>query len=362
MLEVVRCDAPAQHERAAGGVAVYSRLPFDEVLAVNTVSRVEAARARRGSELLVAVLYCHTDAQLDDILAALRLLLCPEPRGTVIVCADFNVDMRAAAGRCIADALAARGLTASSDLDAPSTYGGTTIDAVFSNISIRTAPYQAYYSYHIPLMDLFEAFNAPAIEASQAHPTYKGVALLETLKLHRVQEASLTVTARGPAMKLKMYSNSGEYIFTYVEPLYTEEQCSSVNAMVADGQAPFFFTALTPSGRRINGLVPYEWFFSAFVTYETQYRTRLYTSRTICASVLAPNTSRTPRRYGLVHLSCTRRLYRTVGRRTTVRMASSYVASSGQPAASHTSSRVPGQSAADRTSLSLRRRSRRYSM
>ncbi|KAE8747633.1 hypothetical protein FOCC_FOCC005612 [Frankliniella occidentalis] len=153
MQEVVRCDAPAHQERAAGGVAVYSRLPFDEVLAVSTVPRVEAARARRGSELAVAVLYCHTDARLGDILAALGLLLPAEPCATVIVCADFNVDMRATAGRCIADALAARGLTPSSDLSAQSTYGGTTIDAVFTNsTSTRTAPYQAYYSHHIPIV------------------------------------------------------------------------------------------------------------------------------------------------------------------------------------------------------------------
>ncbi|XP_052119744.1 uncharacterized protein LOC127748812 [Frankliniella occidentalis] len=153
MQEVVRCDAPAHQERAAGGVAVYSRLPFDEVLAVGTVPRVEAARARRGSELAVAVLYCHTDARLGDILAALSLVLPAEPCGTVIVCADFNVDMRAAPGRCIADAFAARGLTPRSDLSAPSTYYGTTIDAVFSNsTATRTALYQAYYSHHIPMV------------------------------------------------------------------------------------------------------------------------------------------------------------------------------------------------------------------
>ncbi|XP_052133445.1 uncharacterized protein LOC113205714 [Frankliniella occidentalis] len=150
---VARCDAPVRQGNAAGGVAVYSRLPLCQERVVDTLPSVEAVSARQGDELLVAVLYCHPGAKLDDILEALGAVLPSHPTETTVLAADFNVDLQSAAGRHITEALTARGLTSSSDMTVPTTYNGTTIDGVYSNkAAMSVGRYQSYFSVHIPLI------------------------------------------------------------------------------------------------------------------------------------------------------------------------------------------------------------------
>ncbi|XP_052122278.1 uncharacterized protein LOC127749174 [Frankliniella occidentalis] len=76
------------------------------------------------------------------------------------------------------------------------------------------------------------------------------------MRLHKVDGIEITKTTKGPAMKILMYSPTGEYLFTYSDVMLTEEQCSSVRDLVRGGKAPFYFTALG-KGKRINGLVPF---------------------------------------------------------------------------------------------------------
>ncbi|XP_026285113.2 uncharacterized protein LOC113211074 [Frankliniella occidentalis] len=150
---VARCDAPAGQGNAAGGVAVYSRLPLCQERVVDTLPLVEAVSARQGDELLVAVLYCHPGAKQDHILEAFGAVLPSDPAQTTVLAADFNVDLQSAAGRRISEALKARGLTNSNDLSEPTTYNGTTIDGVYSNAaSMSVGRYQSYFSVHIPLI------------------------------------------------------------------------------------------------------------------------------------------------------------------------------------------------------------------
>ncbi|KAK3925196.1 Phosphatidyl-myo-inositol mannosyltransferase [Frankliniella fusca] len=153
MLEVARCDSPAQQGSAPGGVAVYSRLPLCQDQVISSLSLVEAASARQGDSLLVSVLYCHPKAQLQHILEALEALLSSAPARTTILAVDFNRDMQSAGGRQIIAALEARGLTLSSNRSVPTTYNGSTIDAVFSTApAVKVTQYQSYYSSHIPLV------------------------------------------------------------------------------------------------------------------------------------------------------------------------------------------------------------------
>lgn len=138
---------------AAGGVAVFSRLPLCQDQTVTHVPLIEAVSARHGNELHVAVLYCHPNAKLEHILEAVRAVLPTATVRTSLLSADFNVDMNSEGGRRIAALLADRGLTATSDLTTPTTYAGTTIDAAFSNCpAMSVHRYQAYYSGHIPLI------------------------------------------------------------------------------------------------------------------------------------------------------------------------------------------------------------------
>ncbi|KAK3913071.1 hypothetical protein KUF71_022525 [Frankliniella fusca] len=153
MTEVARCDSPALQGSAAGGVAEYSKLPMCQDQVISPLPLVEAASARQGDILLVAVMYCHPKAQQEHILEALDALLSSAPARTTILAADFNTDMQSAGGRQITAALEARGLTSSSNRSVPTTYNSTTIDVMFSTAPEMTVTqYQSYYSSHIPMV------------------------------------------------------------------------------------------------------------------------------------------------------------------------------------------------------------------
>ncbi len=74
-------------------------------------------------------------------------------------------------------------------------------------------------SLRIFLSKSFEAYNAPAVAAAAAHPTYKTVAALEVMRLHKIDDIQPAVTG----LKLKLYSPTGEYLYTYIDSLYNEE-------------------------------------------------------------------------------------------------------------------------------------------
>lgn len=159
MPEVARCDS--YQERRGGGVAVFSRLPLRQALAVSgaNIQAVSATHAD-GRSLLVAVLYCRPRTSEEEIMSALHQLLpASTPRYAItVLAADFNTDMRSGRGGRIAACLASKGLIATSNFGEPSTYYGTTIDAMFSNVpAMETQTYQAYYSDHLPLVTTMPA-------------------------------------------------------------------------------------------------------------------------------------------------------------------------------------------------------------
>ena len=157
--QAARCDWSGGVRRG-GGVAIYSRLPCVD-LPCPAHPDIEAAMVLVRSSLRLAVVYCHGKPAAATVVDFIRALATPAPPGVLtVVCGDFNVDMShpaAGQGQQLMDGVAALGLPMMNNNREATTYcdlgAATVIDAVLSDApEMSVARYQAYFSYHLPLV------------------------------------------------------------------------------------------------------------------------------------------------------------------------------------------------------------------
>ncbi|KAK3916003.1 ATP-dependent DNA helicase [Frankliniella fusca] len=144
-------QCPGAEGNRGSGVCIFSKLQFENVYFNNTHHGIEVCCACI-SDMFVAVLYCHKNYCFKNLIKVLDVVLGNVTKEKILICGDFNVNLKSESGKQLQHIMRSYGLCFSNDFDLPTTYGGTCIDGVFCNVKIIVNSYQSYFSYHMPLL------------------------------------------------------------------------------------------------------------------------------------------------------------------------------------------------------------------